>query len=260
MNKQDRIKAINDVLKAFFADSSNPRCIKPKVLMDILVQKGIYNKKDQREGLPLRNLLRELNEENNLKAIPYLYGEKKKKNIYWFFFDKTIAPKDNLVSAKLDSPKQSVVATNKKKDGGRANSDEYYVIGLCDEILEREASRQHRFPFLVGDAREGRQPVKLPVDAYYEDLKLVVEYYERQHTESVTIFNKKETVSGVSRDEQRRIYDERRRKELPKHGISLITISFDDFHVDSKKHIIRNHDIDIEIVREKLKDYIKEKI
>ena len=77
-------------------------------------------------------------------------------------------------------------------NGGRAKSDEYYVIGLCDEVLARKASRQHRFPFLVGDARKGRQPVKLPVDAYYEDLKLVVEYYERQHTESVSIFNKKQ--------------------------------------------------------------------
>lgn len=144
-------------------------------------------------------------------------------------------------------------------NGGRAKSDEYYVIGLCDEVLARKASRQHRFPFLVGDARKGRQPVKLPVDAYYEDLKLVVEYYERQHTESVSIFNKKETVSGVSRDEQRRIYDERRRKELPKHGIRLITIGYDDFKFDSRKHIVRNHEHDIEIVREKLKEYIKEK-
>ena len=93
MNKQDRINAINDVLKEFFADSSNPRCIKPKVLMEILVQKGIYNKKDQRGGLPLRNLLRELNEENILKAIPYLYVEKKEKNIYWFFIDKLLIPK-----------------------------------------------------------------------------------------------------------------------------------------------------------------------
>ena len=89
MNKQDRINAINKVLEEFFADSTNPRCIKPKVLMEILVQKGVYNKKDKRDGLPLRNLLRELNEENNLKAIPYAYGEKKEKYIYWSFIDIT---------------------------------------------------------------------------------------------------------------------------------------------------------------------------
>lgn len=257
MNKQDRINAINDVLKAFFADRSNPRSIKPKVLMEILVQKGIYNKKDQRGGLPLRNLLRELNEENNLKAIPYLYAEKKEKNIYWYFIDKTIDPKDNLVSIELESPKQSVVATNKKGNGGRVNSDEYYVIGLCDEVLERKASRQHRFPFLVGDARDGRQPVKLPVDAYYEDLNLVVEYCEIQHSESTPFFDNKPTVSGVSRGKQRRIYDERRQKVLPEHGIKVITIHYSDF--GKTKRIKRNHEHDIEIVREKLKEYIREK-
>lgn len=257
MNKQDRINAINKVLEEFFADSTNPRCIKPKVLMGILVQKGIYNKKDQRGGLPLRKLLRELNEENNLKAIPYLFGEKKEKNIYWYFIDKTIDPKDNLVSTKLESPKQSVVATNKKSNGGRVNSDEYYVVGLCDEVLERKASRQHRFPFLVGDAREGRQPVKLPVDAYYEDLNLVVEYCESQHSESTPFFDDKPTVSGVSRGEQRRIYDERRQKVLPDHGIKVITIHYSDF--GKTKRIKRNHEHDIEIVREKLKEYVKGK-
>ena len=45
MNKQDRIKAINDVLKAFFADSSNPRCIKPKVLMKFWYRKVSIIKK-----------------------------------------------------------------------------------------------------------------------------------------------------------------------------------------------------------------------
>ena len=101
----------------------------------------------------------------------------------------------------------------------RKNSDEHYVIDLCDEILGLKASRQHTFDFLRGDGEPGR---KLPVDAYYPNLKLVVEYKERQHTESVAFFNKKTTVSGVSRDEQRRIYDQRRRNVLPKHGIQLI--------------------------------------
>ena len=85
----------------------------------------------------------------------------------------------------------------------RKNSDEHYVIDLCDEILGLKASRQHTFDFLRGDGEPGR---KLPVDAYYPNLKLVVEYKERQHTESVAFFNKKTTVSGVSHDEQRRIY------------------------------------------------------
>ncbi len=128
----------------------------------------------------------------------------------------------------------------------RKNSDEHYVIDLCDEILGLKASRQHTFDFLRGDGEPGR---KLPVDAYYPNLKLVVEYKERQHTESVAFFNKETTVSGVSRDEQRRIYDQRRRDVLPKHGIQLIEISYTDLKHDNRKRLIRSRQEDIAVIR-----------
>lgn len=91
----------------------------------------------------------------------------------------------------------------------RTNSDEYYIIDLCDEVLGLKVSRQHRFDFLRGDT--GR---KLPVDAYYKERNLVIEYHERQHSETVRLFDDKMTVSGVPRNIQRKIYDERR-KEIP---------------------------------------------
>lgn len=128
----------------------------------------------------------------------------------------------------------------------RENSDEHYVIDLCDEVLSQKALRQQTFDFLRGDGKPGK---KLPVDAYYPKLKLVVEYKERQHTESVAFFNKKTTVSGVCRDEQRRIYDQRRRDVLPKHGIQLIEISYTDLMHDSRKRLIRNRQEDIVVIR-----------
>lgn len=128
----------------------------------------------------------------------------------------------------------------------RKDSDEYYVIDLCDEVLGQKASRQQTFDFLRGDGEPGR---KLLVDAYYPKLKLVVEYKERQHTESVAFFNKKTTVSGVSRDEQRRIYDQRRRDVLPKHGIRLVEISYSDLQHDSRKRLLRNRKTDIVAIR-----------
>lgn len=48
--------------------------------------------------------------------------------------------------------------------------DEAYIIDICDRVLDRTASRQHRFTFLLGDTG-----TPLPVDAYYEDPALVVE-------------------------------------------------------------------------------------
>lgn len=43
---------------------------------------------------------------------------------------------------------------------GREQSDESYVIDLCDEVLGIKASRQHKFDFLTGDTGH-----RLPVDA-----------------------------------------------------------------------------------------------
>ena len=112
----------------------------------------------------------------------------------------------------------------------RADSDEAYIIDLCDQTLGLCALRQHCFGFLLGDLdRKGRQRA-LPVDAWYPSIDLVVEYRERQHSESVPFFDRRMTVSGVGRGEQRRIYDERRRTTLPKYGISLIEFDFAEFH------------------------------
>lgn len=124
----------------------------------------------------------------------------------------------------------------------RQSSDEHYVIDLCDEVLGLKASRQHRFDFLKGDTG-----VRLPVDAYYSELNLVIEYYESQHTESTPFFDKKQTANGVSRGEQRRIYDQRRRDILPQHGIKLIIISYTDFGYTKK--IKREHMADKEIIK-----------
>jgi hypothetical protein len=116
----------------------------------------------------------------------------------------------------------------------RSGSDEAYVVDLCDTALGRKAVRGHRFSFLVGDTGAA-----LPVDAYYPDLDLVVEYRERQHSEAVTFFDKKLTCSGVSRGAQRIIYDQRRRDHLPTHGITLVELDYSDFPHDSRKRLKR---------------------
>ena len=69
--------------------------------------------------------------------------------------------------------------------------------------------------------------------------------------EEVKFFNRRMTVSGVSRREQRKIYDERRRTELPKHGIKLVVISYTDF--GTTKSLLRNHDADLAVVKVVLK-------
>lgn len=134
------------------------------------------------------------------------------------------------------------------------NRDEDYVIDLCDKVLGKVAIRQHRFEWLKGDSG-----TRLPVDAYYSELNLVVEYMERQHTEAVPHFDKRMTVSGVSRGVQRRLYDQRRQELIPKYGINLVTISYSDFEHDSSKRLRRNTHGDDVVVRSKIGKYVSAK-
>lgn len=154
---------------------------------------------------------------------------------------KTDAP--TMPSEGDDGAKISGIMRQSMLAKGRKASDESYVIDLCDEILGCRALRQHHFDFLRGDTG-----TMLPVDAYYPDLKMVVEYYESQHTESVPLFDNKKTVSGISRGEQRKKYDMLRQIVLPEHGIKLVIISYTD--LGTSKRLKRNHDHDLKVIKD----------
>lgn len=134
-----------------------------------------------------------------------------------------------------------------KQTSTRSTSDESYIIDLCDEVLKLKAIRQHRFEFLKGDSGN-----KLPVDAYYPSLNLVVEFKERQHTEEVKFFDKRQTVSGMGRGEQRKLYDQRRRDALPNHGIKLIELDYSDFEHTRGKKLARDREEDLKVIIKKL--------
>lgn len=57
---------------------------KPKDLMPILIEKGFFIK-DNREGRPLRDILRELDENNTLYFLHQVSADRKDKNVYWYF-------------------------------------------------------------------------------------------------------------------------------------------------------------------------------
>lgn len=238
----DKIRLINQVLIDYFKTNNSVNLIPAKDLMPNFIKAGVFEK-DTKGGLPIRTLLRKLDASNNLHLIPFVFAQRNTANTNWFFQrtkGATIAPKPNkVVSEKVIKTKEKVFK----------NRDEDYVLNLCDEVLKLKGSRQHKFDFLVGDS--GR---KLPVDSYYATLHLVIEYRETQHVNEVKFFDKpdKVTVSGISRGEQRKMYDQRRRDVLPKNGIQLIEINYYDFEYDRKNKIIRNREKDIEVVKQKL--------
>lgn len=57
---------------------------KPKDLMPYLIEQRYFTK-DHRNGLPLRNILRELDDENKLYLLPNLMTERKEVNTFWSF-------------------------------------------------------------------------------------------------------------------------------------------------------------------------------
>ena len=250
-----KIELINGVIEAYFEKNSALTIVPVKQLMPDFIAAKIFTK-DHKNGMPIRKILRELDKEEQLQLIPFVHADRKAKDIYWYFIPAN-------TEAPTTSYKQSVSISGTQKNTFSADeSDEAYVIDLCDEVLGRKANRQKRFPFLVGDLhKDGKNRTRLPVDAYYTALELVVEYREIQHSEEVPHFDKpeQETISGVTRAEQRRIYDLRREEVLPEHGIELVIISYSDFKLNADNRIQRDEEKDTKIVRKALKKYIRKK-
>lgn len=242
-----KIPLINKVITDYFELNRSVKIIPAKDMMPYFILAGIFTK-DDKNGLPIRSVLRRLDEKNQLNQIPFVYADRKDVNTNWFFqrnASSVLTPKAVEVTPKAKAlPKSS----------SRKDSDEHYVLDLCDAVLGKTGLRQHRFDFLLGDPNAQGKCSKLPVDSYYPDLNLVIEYKEQQHTKPNKHFDKPDlfTVSGVHRGEQRKIYDQRRLDVLPKHGIKVIEISYSDFKHDRKDNIVRN-DEDFERVRKILK-------
>ena len=93
-----------------------------------------------------------------------------------------------------------------------SDTDEKYVLDLCDKALGITSTRQHNFDF--------------PVDGYYDDYKIAITYCEKQNTDIVNYF--------------------------AKHNIQLIEICFTFFNCDKQNRIIRNKTFDEQVIRRKL--------
>lgn len=245
----DSITQINDVIAEYFNTHSEDY-IPAKDIMPALINAGVFTK-DTKKGLPFRKILRKLDEENSLDKIPFVHAERVEKNTYWYLVRK---------GAKY-TPKVETTTTSKKQlaISKRVNSDEHYILNLCDELLNDSAFRQHRFPFLLGDFHKDKiSRTKLPVDGYYQTLNLVIEYHVKHSEESVHLDKTElKTVSGVSRYQQIKIYDQRKRDVLERKNINLIEINYYAFEYDSEMNIVRSKEKDIEIVKDLIKDYIK---
>ena len=128
---EHKIKMINEVLKFYFEQNPKEGKIPAKDFMPSFVKAGIFNQ-NHRNGLPIRNLLRTLDKAGELHRIPYLIAERKGVNTNWYFV--------NVKDAKVEGVKQErenvkdIVKKKSTSKGGRKDSDEFYIIDLCDNI------------------------------------------------------------------------------------------------------------------------------
>lgn len=136
----------------------------------------------------------------------------------------------------------------------RAESDEKYLLDIVARILaEPGYSWQHRFPTLVGDPGRDGKPRPLPVDGYFPRHRLIVEYWERQHSAPVGIMDEGESISGVSRGHQRRLYDVRRQQWADANGLRLVILDYRGFDTDLQGRLRRDEARDEAIVAEALR-------
>ena len=71
--------------------------------------------------------------------------------------------------------------------------------------------------------------MRLPFDAYWASRRLIVEVDEDQHWRPVVFWDKPDmmTVSGVSRGQQRAIYDARKRAAARRANLRVVEIAWE---------------------------------
>lgn len=80
-----KIERINQVLAEYFERNKNISRVPAMDLMGEFVKAGIFKSDSERAGLPIRKLLRELDEKNLLDLIPYVIVDRKSVNRSWYF-------------------------------------------------------------------------------------------------------------------------------------------------------------------------------
>jgi hypothetical protein len=137
----------------------------------------------------------------------------------------------------------------------KAQPDEHYILDLCDQLLG-PSERQKRFDWLTGDpSLTTGKKTRLPLDGYWDKYRLAIEFQEKQHFEPVPFWDQKLTASGMTRGEQRKVYDLRKVEKTAEHGVRLLHIRQDAFPM-SKGKINRDPKHDLDIVRQLLHDVL----
>jgi hypothetical protein len=82
--KLHKIGRIDQIVRDYFEDNPSVTEIPAKDLMKTFIAKGIFFK-NHRDGLPIRNLLRDLDKENKLHLLKHIKVARHPVNRNWYF-------------------------------------------------------------------------------------------------------------------------------------------------------------------------------
>jgi len=82
--KLHKIGRIDQIVRDYFADNPGVTEIPAKDLMKTFLDKGIFFK-NQRDGLPIRKLLRDLDKEKKLHLLKHIKVVRHPVNRNWYF-------------------------------------------------------------------------------------------------------------------------------------------------------------------------------
>lgn len=97
---------------------------------------------------------------------------------------------------------------------------EHVTLENMKSILKCDYKSQATFDWLRSDLNS-----KLLCDGYFEDIKLIVEYDGRQHTEMIEFF-------GQESFDRTQLNDAVKNKLIPQHGITLLRIAYNEPYHD----------------------------
>lgn len=76
---------IDQIVRDYFKNNPSVKEVAAKDLMPLFVDKGVFNKDYSRPGLPIRNLLRQLDAENKLSLLNHCKVVRHEVNRNWYF-------------------------------------------------------------------------------------------------------------------------------------------------------------------------------
>jgi hypothetical protein len=98
-------------------------------------------------------------------------------------------------------------------DAKNMHLSEKYALGLVSEVTGVDFIPQMKWDWLVS-----KKGTKLPVDAYYKELNLAIEFDGAQHRQPLV------NMGGIEKYITQVENDQIKNSEIPKHGIQLIRI------------------------------------